>query len=336
MLTYQKAFFDPSALGGFSKVRDSANRDDAKRDDWAYDAGESAELDRRHFVFAEEAILALNVALATRRPLLVSGEAGSGKTSLAWFASAALGRAFYRATVTSRTQASDLLSSFDALQRLSHAQLKSKLQPPQAYVVPGKLRWAISPKSAGQRGLKAQVKQVVLEDPGVYPKKSAKQATLLLDEIDKADPDVPNDLLESLDERSFTVPETGDRIRPEREDVLIILTTNGERELPPAFLRRCVTIDLPKPDKHWLVEVAERRFGAGEGPYKLDLYYRLAQEVMDLRAIALEQGRRPPSTSEFVDAVATCRKLLDEDWIQRDASQLRSLLDVVLAKGIRS
>ncbi|HEV7609878.1 MAG TPA: MoxR family ATPase [Steroidobacteraceae bacterium] len=331
MLNYQKAYFDPASLPGFSKVPDAAGRDD-----WAYDAGENVEASRRHFVFAEEAVLALNVALATRRPLLVSGEAGSGKTSLARFASAALGRVFYRETVTSRTLASDLLSSFDALQRLSHAQIKDKLLQPQAYVVPGKLWWAISPASAAQRGLKALGGQVALTDPGIYPEKEAKRATLLLDEIDKADPDVPNDLLESLDERSFTVPETGDRIEPEREDVLIILTTNGERELPPAFLRRCLTIELPKPDKRWLIEVAERQFGGGKGPFKGDLYDRLAQEVMDLRAIASEQGRRPPSTSEFVDAVTTCRKLLDEEWVGRDNAQLRSLLDVVLAKGVRS
>lgn len=331
MLNYKKAYFDPASLPGFSKVGGAAGRDD-----WAYDAGKDAEESRRHFVFAEEAILALNVALATRRPLLVSGEAGSGKTSLARFASAALGRVFYRETVTSRTLASDLLSSFDALQRLSHAQLKDKLQPQQAYVVPGKLWWAISPKSAAQRGLAALKEQAALADPGVYPRKGARHATLLLDEIDKADPDVPNDLLESLDERSFTVPETGDRIKPEREDVLIILTTNGERELPPPFLRRCLTIELPKPDKRWLIEVAERQFGGGKGPFKRDLYERLASEVMDLRTVASEQGRRPPSTSEFVDAVTTCRKLLDEGWVKRDSAQLKSLLDVVLAKDVRA
>lgn len=332
MLKYQKTFFDPSSLPGFKPVRHTADRED-----WAYDAGDTFEETRRHFVFAEEAILGLNVALATRRPLLISGEAGSGKTSLARFASAALGRVFYRETVTSRTQASDLLSSFDALQRLSHAQLKDELKPPQAYVVPGKLWWAIAPKSAAQRGANALPDEKLLDDPGVHRSKTgAKQAALLLDEIDKADPDVPNDLLEALDERSFTVPETGERITPEREDALIMLTTNGERELPPAFLRRCVTIELPKPDKRWLTEVAERQFGEGEGPFGLDLYNRLAQEVMDLRSIAVEQGRRPPSTSEFVDAVATCRKLLDEGWVDRNAGALRQLLDVVLAKGVRS
>jgi MoxR-like ATPase len=331
MLNYQKNYFDPAKLPGFTKVPGP------DRDDWSYDAGEGVEEARRHFLFAEEAILALNVALATRRPLLVSGEAGGGKTSLAKFASAALGRVFYRETVTSRTQASDLLSSFDALQRLSHAQLKDELRKPQAYVVPGKLWWAIAPKSAAQRGLAPLEKLAPIDDPGAYSRdRSAKQATLLLDEIDKADPDVPNDLLESLDERGFTVQETGDRIETERDDVLIVLTTNGERELPPAFLRRCVSLELPKPDKTWLVQIAERRFGSGPGPHEGQLYDRLADQVMSLRTIAGEQGRRLPSTSEFVDAVVTCRKLLDEKWVKRDASELKSLLDVVLAKGVRS
>ncbi|MET0209612.1 MAG: MoxR family ATPase [Burkholderiaceae bacterium] len=331
MLNYQKNYFDPAKLPGFAPVPNPA------RDDWSYDAGRGADDARRHFIFAEEAVLALNVALATRRPLLVSGEAGSGKTSLAKFASAALGRVFYRETITSRTQAADLLSSFDALQRLSHAQLKNELRKPQAYVVPGKLWWAIAPASASQRGLKPVPNQEPIPDPGIYPgKKTAKQATLLLDEIDKADPDVPNDLLESLDERSFTVQETGDRIVKERDDVLIILTTNGERELPPAFLRRCVSLELPKPDKPWLVQVAERHFGAGAGPHQADLYDRLAEEVMSLRTIAGEQGRRPPSTSEFVDAVATCQKLLDDNWVKRDAVELKGLLDIVLSKGVRA
>jgi AAA domain (dynein-related subfamily) len=115
MFNYHKRFFDPASLTGFTRTTT------ADREDWAYDAGSEANPDQRHFVFAEEAVLALNISLATRRPLLISGEPGGGKTSLARFAAHALGHVFYRETVTSRTQASDLLSSFDALQRLGHA-----------------------------------------------------------------------------------------------------------------------------------------------------------------------------------------------------------------------
>lgn len=328
MLDYRKTFFDPARLSGFVRVPG------AEREDWAYDAGPHEQGAQRHFVFAEEAVLALNVALATGRPLLVSGEPGSGKTSLARFAAHALGRAFYRETVTSRTQASDLLASFDALHRLSHAQEKGALMPHQAYVLPGRLWWALSPRTAALRGLSALAGVAPLADPGVVPAHGdSSTAALLLDEIDKADPDVPNDLLESLDERSFTVPETGERIPAERKDVLIVLTTNAERELPPAFLRRCVTVELPKPSKPWLVDIAQRRFGAGAGPFEDALYARLADEVMALRQVADEQGLRPPSTSEYVDAVATCRALLEEGWVGTDPQQITRLLDAVLVKG---
>ena len=90
---------------------------------------------------------------------------------------------------------------------------------------------------------------------------------MLIDEIDKADPDVPNDLLEPFDVGSFTVRETNDRVERKR-DVLLILTTNGERELPPAFLRRCVTLTLTKKPgewEAWFVAVARRRYDPRTG-----------------------------------------------------------------------
>jgi MoxR-like ATPase len=328
MFYYRKSFFDPASLRGFTLVPSD------EREDWAYDAGPDVDPSQRHFVFAEEAVLALNVSLATRRPLLISGEPGSGKTSLARSAALALGYAFYRETITSRTQASDLLSSFDALRRLGDAQVENFLKPPQAYVVPGKLWWALNPKAAAQRGLNGLPSMPALDDPCVKPADGdGSKAALLLDEIDKADPDVPNDLLEALDERGFTVPETGDRIPPERAQLLIMLTTNGERELPPAFLRRCVMLELPKPSEGGLVDIAQRRFGGGGGAFEDKLYRRLASEVMGMRQEAEDQGRRPPSTSEFVDAVASCRELLNEDWFANDAAKLdRLLLDVVLTK----
>jgi MoxR-like ATPase len=326
MFNYHKRFFDPASLTGFTRTTT------ADREDWAYDAGSEANPDQRHFVFAEEAVLALNISLATRRPLLISGEPGGGKTSLAQFAAHALGHVFYRETVTSRTQASDLLSSFDALQRLGHAQI-NEIKPTQAYVVPGKLWWALSPQSAGRRGRNVLADAPALDDPGMKPTEGdGSKAALLLDEMDKADPDVPNDLLEALDERGFTVPETGDRITPERANVLIMLTTNGERDLPPAFLRRCVTLELPKPTEGWLVDIARRRFGSGGGAVPDDFYQRLAAEVMRLRDEAEERGRRPPSTSEFVDAVACCRELLANTQLDEDPGELAALLDVVLTK----
>ena len=324
MPNYRKSHFDPETLrpGRFTRVREGAP------EDWAYDSGiGTPDAPGRHFVFAESAVLALNVALATGRPLLVSGEPGSGKTSLGRFAAHALERPLYRETVTSRTQAGTLQSSFDTLRRLSDAQVKDRLKPDQAYVSPGILWWALQPHTAAQRGLAAidpVWKVPPLADPAVGGLPD-RPPVLLLDEIDKADPDVPNDLLEALDERSFTVPETGERITAGNRALLIVMTTNNEREMPPAFLRRCVTLALPPPTTEWLVDIAQRRFGAGKGAFQDPLYKTLAQAVIDQRAVEREANRRPPSTSEFVDAVAACRELLDEGSIADDAA-LKSLL----------
>lgn len=329
MLNYRKTHFDPARLRGFTRI------DREGREDWSFDLG--AKVDPRHFAVAEEAVLALNVALATKRPLLVSGEPGNGKTTLARVAALALSRVFYRQTVTSRLQASDLLASFDALRRLSDAQ-GGGAKVPQAYVVPGPLWWALAPVTAAQRGLSLVPELAPLVDPGVRRRLGAKSAVLLLDEIDKADPDVPNDLLEALDESRFTVPETGEHIEPEsgrgRNGVLIVLTTNGERELPPAFLRRCVTLELPPPSEDWLVDIAQRRFGAVSGHFGLPLYRKVALEMMDLRQRAADQGRRPPGTSEYVDAVLACRELLHESTLRGgDDVELLRILETVLAKG---
>ena len=341
MPSYRKAFFDPAGLPGFAKVG-NPDGSDRQREDWAYDAGAAFDGSERHFVFAEEAVLALNIALATGRPLLVSGEPGGGKTSLARFAAHALGSVFYRETITSRTQASDLLSSFDALQRLSDAQVKDGLRPKQAYVVPGGLWWALNPETAAQRGHAPLAGETLLADPGIAattsrPASAAEpiaSATLLLDEIDKADPDVPNDLLESLDERRFVVRETGERVIPSRSDLLIVLTTNGERELPPAFMRRCVTVELPKPDENGLLAIARRRFGPDPGPFGESLYRELAEHVVRLRKPAPGRPERPPSTSEYIDAVAACRRLLAENWLA-DGKALDALLGAVLTKQVR-
>src|SRR5262249_275666 len=152
------------------------------------------------YVYSARTILALNVVLATRRPLLISGEPGSGKSMLALNAAALLGCTFYKETVTSRTQASDLLWTFDTLRRLSDAQTTGQDWPPKRYYADrGALGWAFDPETAEQRGgeeLPAAHKHFLAIDPGVTPRRTRSQkAVVLLDEIDKADPDVPNDLL---------------------------------------------------------------------------------------------------------------------------------------------
>lgn len=257
-------------------------------------------------IYTERTILALNVALATRRPLIVSGEPGSGKSTLAANAAAAMGAWFYKQVITSRTRADDLLWRYDALQRLNHAS-SGTVRPDRAYVEPGALWWAFDPITAAQRGkaATAELAQFPSANPGTAPRGAASDSVVvLLDEIDKADPDVPNDLLDPLDVRRFIVRETGDEITAQRT-ILMILTTNGERELPGAFLRRCVTLELEPPDEGWFVNVADQKYGAKHH----DLHLAVAKEVVMLRERAERQALRRPSTAEYLDALAACREL---------------------------
>jgi len=260
------------------------------------------------YVYREPVILALNVALATRRPLLISGEPGSGKSTLARSAAAVLGWRYYKHMITSRTQASELLWTFDTLRRLNDANGKEKqLRPDQAYVEPGTLWWAFDPDTAVNRGRERLAFTARARDPWQGEPHDA--AVVLLDEIDKADPDVPNDLLEAFDLRAFTVRETGHRVEaPPSRDVLLILTTNGERELPPAFMRRCVTLALEvtaKEEVDWFVRIALQRNSSVEET----LAREIATAVAHLREAARKGSMRLPGTAEYLDALEACGQL---------------------------
>jgi MoxR-like ATPase len=260
------------------------------------------------YVYRPEVILALNVALAARRPLLISGEPGSGKSTLAQNVAAVLGWRYYKHMITSRTQGSELLWRFDTLQRLNDANAKGKeLRHDQAYVEPGTLWWAFDPATAVNRGTDKLPAKYRANDP--WQGEQRDPAIVLLDEIDKADPDVPNDLLEAFDLRAFTVRETGDRIQAAaNRRVLLILTTNGERELPPAFMRRCVTLVLglkPEEEVDWFVQIARRR----DAQIEEALAREIAVEVARLRQHARGEALRPPGTAEYLDALEACRGL---------------------------
>ena len=291
-MQFQKRYFNPAAAGG--SIGPSGHV--------AYGRGDEP---GDVYLYSEHTILILNLAIATARPLLLSGEPGSGKTTLAANAAKVLGRWFFKETVTSHTKANDLLWRFDTLRRLNDAQTHAaSLQPRQYYVEPGRLWWAFDPESAATRGRRCQVdaehRTVNPGLPGPDPR-----AVVLLDEIDKADPDVPNDLLEPFDTGSFTVRDTDDAITRQRE-VLLILTTNGERELPPAFLRRCVTLKLDEPTADWFVEIAQRRGFAQNDPKWIRA---VADEVMAWRTATRKAGVRAPGTAEFLDALRACSEL---------------------------
>jgi len=262
------------------------------------------------YVYGSEIVLAVNVALATQRPLLVAGSPGTGKTSLASSAAGVLGWKFYPRVITSRTKAQDLMWTFDALRRLADAQASAHavgaLKPREAYVEPQVLWWAFDAASARRRGGADDAADVPLA-PDPQASVQSENAVVLLDEIDKAEPDVPNDLLEALDTERFTVEALDPPLRVEgrRDRVLLVITTNGERELPAAFIRRCVVLKLQAPTADWLVSIADDRFGAAPD----GLHRRIATRLIALRELALQQNLREPSTAEYLDALRACRKL---------------------------
>lgn len=263
------------------------------------------------YVFTDEIAIAVDVAFATQRPLLVSGPPGSGKSMLAPTLARIKRWRYLDRTFTSRTRLEDLTGELDQVRRLADAQAMAegeKLPPRWSYLEPGILWWAFRPESALRRGL-GQFEVDALGDdfqPARAPKGPLSgNAVLLLDEIDKAEPDIPNDLLEPLEERRFTVPQGPEIEAPAKLRYLVVITTNGERELPPAFLRRCISLDLKRPDPNRLANIARQHYPSGDQ----DLHLAMAERVDELSEQARRLDIRPPSTSEYLDAIEACAKL---------------------------
>lgn len=293
------------------------------------------------YVMDPEMAFAVEVAIATGRPLLLRGEPGSGKSSLAASVAHSRNWRYYEHVVTSRTTARDLLWSFDAVRRLADAQVRQageKLHD-LLYVEPGVLWWAFAPEQAGRRGAPTD-EGLAAQDPNPNNEhRSPTGAVVLIDEIDKADPDMPNGILVPLGSAEFEVTETRTRVRHSSRDGvatehLIVITTNEERELPPAFLRRCVVAWLPEPTAKHLVQVAEQRLTTYEDGFdKADreLAEKLAAELLKAREEADSNGVRKPSTAEYLDALQALRRLGrtigDQDW-----ERLRSLTLVKAAQ----
>jgi len=293
------------------------------------------------YVYHESIVLAVNVALATGRPLLVRGPSGAGKSTLARNAADVLGWRYYEEVVTSRTQARDLLWRVDLVRRLHEAHREGgKLDEDYTpFIEPGVLWWSFDPASAQRRGADPGAARVRPPAHKVAGKSGATRAVVLLDEIDKADPDVPNNLLVPLGSLRFQVDETGATVRADREHApLVMITTNGERDLPAAFLRRCVSVDLPPSgfarladivtahfeklsreqargyveavvecfpeSKQRLDEERQRAAAAGEAERPVDLVLSPA-EVVDAVRAALSLGIPIPG-SEWSAVVAAC------------------------------
>jgi MoxR-like ATPase len=241
-------------------------------------------------------VLAVNVALASGRPLFVTGSPGTGKSTLSRAVAHELSWAHAGITITSRTRMEDLVYRFDTVQRLSDAQ-EHKALPAHDYLIPGILWWAFAPASAAEQRLARDCRDDVhLAGNGIV---------VLLDEIDKAEPDLPNDLLAPLDSYVVDVPGgvEGEAERRDRKGrTLIVITSNGERSMPPAFLRRCIVLELDDEDPSFFEGVATSHFGERDDT----LYADLASHTRMLSQAASATRRRKPSMAEYLDTLQAC------------------------------
>lgn len=260
-------------------------------------------------VFDKPSIDAINAALAVGRPLLLLGEPGTGKSQLARAAAKMLGRAYIQRVIESRTEAQDLLWHLDAVSRLAEAQLAGALRDlgPEAvrerlslsrYVAPGPLWWAVNWQSAKDQAKIAVVPSPVLPDGG----DPAKGCVLLIDEIDKGEPELPNGLLEVLGSGEFTPPGMPGPVRAANTPPLIIITSNEERAMPPAFMRRCLALRLTLPsDQAELIALLIHRAKAHFPDADDEVLLAAAEQLVKDRA-AVKHGF-PPGQAEYLDLI---------------------------------
>ncbi|MFN8672355.1 MAG: MoxR family ATPase [Candidatus Sericytochromatia bacterium] len=231
----------------------------------------------------DELIDAVNLAIALEKPLLIQGEPGCGKTTLADLVAYHLGLPLEKFYVKSISKGKDLLYSYDAINRLYDAELR-ELKDISNYITYNALGRAI--KNSKDYNI---------------------QSVVLIDEIDKADFDFPNDLLLELEKYEFIVTENkNEHIKLEETNPkpIIIITDNEEKPLPPAFLRRCIFYYLDFPDKDKIKEILElhekenKNIATDEGKYKI-FNQKLADIILEIREI--KDLSRKPSLSELID-----------------------------------
>lgn len=245
-----------------------------------------------NYVATDDLQLAVNAAVTLQRPLLIKGEPGTGKTMLAEEVAAAMGKQLLSWHIKSTTKAQQGLYEYDAVSRLRDSQLgDDKVHDIKNYIKPGKLWEAFT---------------------------SDEQVVLLIDEIDKADIEFPNDLLVELDKMQFSVYETGETITAKQRPIIII-TSNNEKELPDAFLRRCFFHYIRFPDKKTMQAIIQVHFPN----LKKDLLNAALETFFEVRDISGLKKR--PSTSELIDWI----KLLVADDIPLETLRNKSIKEAI-------
>ncbi len=270
-------------------------------------------------VFDRARAYALAAAEAARRPLLVRGEPGTGKSQLARAAAVVRQRLFVSVVVNARIECQDLQWHFDAVGRLGEAQMlaQAQLSPQesvarlaqQRFLSPGPLWWAFDWASAHEQWeiCGSPPEPVPLRPEGWQPQAGC---VLLIDEMDKAEADLPNSLLETLGNGDFPVPYRGGAVRQSTvcPAPLVIITTNEERELPAAFLRRCLVLQLALPQEDAALSDFLCQRGAMHFPAcAAEVRQQAASLLLEDRHTAQEQGLPPPDQAEYLDLLrAVC------------------------------
>lgn len=253
------------------------------------------------YVATEDLTVAVNAAVLLERPLLIKGEPGTGKTELAKQVASALGLELIEWNIKSTTKAQQGLYEYDAVSRLRDSQLgDERVHDVGNYIRKGKLWTAFE---------------------------ADQKVVLLIDEIDKADIEFPNDLLQELDKMAFHVYETGETVAANNRPVVII-TSNNEKELPDAFLRRCFFHYISFPDQDTMRQIVKVHYP----DIKEQLLTTALTQFYEIRE---QQGlKKKPSTSEVLDWL---KLLLAEDMtpedLKRDAGNLLPKLHGALLKN---
>jgi len=219
------------------------------------------------YVVSEQLMRAVNIAMALEKPLLIKGEPGTGKTMLAESISKSLNKKLVIWNIKSTTKAQDGLYVYDVVQRLYDSQFGGEgVDDIKKYVKLGKLGEAFN-----------------ADEPII----------LLIDEIDKADLEFPNDLLWELDKMEFYIPETKETVKVKKRPVVLI-TSNAEKELPDAFLRRCIFHYIEFPDQELMEEIVKVHFN--------DVDKKLVAQAMETFYLIRDMElQKKPSTSELID-----------------------------------
>lgn len=272
--------------------------------------------------FDNRQVEAINTALGSGRPLLVRGDPGVGKSQLARAAAAGLGWRIVSHVVDARTEPRDLLWQLDAVARLADAQVAGTgvasgqghiaardPREPLDYMAPSVLWWALNWDDAATQAKRARISPPP-QDDNLAPDAGC---VALIDEIDKGETDVPNGLLEALGSGRFQPPGRPDPVQSGDRPPLVVITTNEERTLPDAFVRRCIVLHLALPAERsalvpWLIERGGDHFldneQDGRAQTSGDVLLRAAELLADDRDAADQRGWRPrPGQAEYLDLV---------------------------------